>query len=89
MWKYLLKIALFIAFVPGVLFRALPSSPMIVQVLAHGFLFLALMYVLNTSRIFEGFDNPSTKVDPPCPPDYVKCPSGDCRLRTDVHSPCS
>lgn len=36
----------------------------------------------------EGFDNPSTKPIPPCPPDYVHCGSGDCRLKTDIYNPC-
>lgn len=37
----------------------------------------------------EGFDNPSTKITPPCPPEYVHCGSGDCRLKTDIYNPCS
>jgi len=36
----------------------------------------------------EGFDNPSTKVDPPCPSGYKRCPSGDCVLAADVHGGC-
>lgn len=42
-------------------------------------------------HMIEGFDNPSTKTDEPCPGAdgmYVKCPSGDCHLKTDKHSPC-
>lgn len=38
--------------------------------------------------MYEGFQNPSTKVDVPCPQGYVKCPSGDCRLKTDIYNPC-
>ena len=36
----------------------------------------------------EGFENPSTKVDPPCPSGYKRCPSGDCVLTADVHGGC-
>jgi hypothetical protein len=39
-------------------------------------------------NMIEGFDNPSTKPIPPCPPDYVHCGSGDCRLKTDIYNPC-
>jgi hypothetical protein len=48
-------------------------------------LYLAYKYVYP---MLEGFSNPDTRTDIPCPPGYVKCPSGDCKLKTDVHSPC-
>lgn len=38
--------------------------------------------------MLEGFQNPSTKVDQPCPPNSVKCPSGDCRIKTDIYGLC-
>ena len=46
-----------------------------------------LVYKFVLPRL-EGFDNPSTKVDQPCPPNSVKCPSGDCRLKTDIYGLC-
>lgn len=36
----------------------------------------------------EGFDNPDTRVDQPCPPGYTKCKSGDCKLKTDLYGMC-
>ncbi len=54
-------------------------------VLALVGVFLAYKFLLP---MLEGFQNPSTKVDQPCPPSYVKCSSGDCRLKTDIYSPC-
>lgn len=48
-------------------------------------LFLAYKYVLP---MLEGFENPDTRINPECPAGYERCPSGDCRLKTDVHSPC-
>jgi hypothetical protein len=48
-------------------------------------LYLAYTYL---RPMLEGFSNPDTRADQPCPPGYVKCPSGDCKLKTDVHSPC-
>ena len=49
-------------------------------------LFLAYKYVYP---MLEGFQNPSTKVDQPCPPNSVKCPSGDCRLKSDIYGLCN
>lgn len=37
---------------------------------------------------FEGFDNPSTKVNPSCPEGYRQCPSGDCVSADDPHQTC-
>jgi len=45
----------------------------------------ALSYYLG---VFERFENPSTKVNPNCPPGYRQCPSGDCVLSTDKHGGC-
>lgn len=36
----------------------------------------------------EGFDNPSTKVNPKCPWGYRQCPSGDCVDAQDPHQTC-
>lgn len=56
------------------------------QLLLAGVL-LVLIY-LGYKNLVERFDNPSTKPIPPCPPDYVHCGSGDCRLKTDIYNPC-
>lgn len=55
--------------------------------LAIALIILVLTYFF-AKKMFEGFDNPSTKITPPCPPDYVHCGSGDCRLKTDIYNPC-
>lgn len=47
--------------------------------------FLVYQFVLPRLEFFE---NPSTKVDHPCPPNSVKCPSGDCRIKTDIYGLC-
>ena len=56
--------------------------PLIIAVFTGGWL-------LGTYKpMFEGFDNPSTKVASPCPSGYRRCPSGDCVLSSDVHGRC-
>lgn len=47
--------------------------------------FALIMFVVPR---LEGFSNPSTKVNPPCPEGYKQCPSGDCVLAADVHTAC-
>ena len=92
MLAILVKAVLFVLLVPGVLVRLGPSFK--AQLLIHGLLFAFLnhyLYVHVVSR-YEHFDNPDSREDKPCPGTdgmYVKCPSGDCRLKTDVHSPCT
>jgi hypothetical protein len=54
-------------------------------------MFVAFIIIMKkTLYLFylERFENPSTKPIPPCPPDYVHCGSGDCRLKTDIYNPC-
>ena len=86
---FIVKVVLFVAYVPGVLFRIVPSQSARVQALAHGLLYavvLALLYqfVFHVERM----TNPSTKTDSACPAGSHKCPSGDCVLDGDKHSPC-
>ena len=59
------------------------------QKLALGLAVLALAYIFFNKSMFECFDNPSTKQDHPCPPNSVKCPSGDCRLEKDIYGLCA
>lgn len=85
----LFKVLLFIAYVPGVLFRMLPNSTVRVQALAHGVLYVIVLHVVY-QLVFhaERMTNPSTKNDSECPAGSHKCPSGDCVLDGDKHSPC-
>ena len=53
-------------------------------------LFIGFMYVIVhiiLPKLTEGF-HPNTKVDQPCPPNSVKCPSGDCKLKNDIYGMC-
>lgn len=86
----LLKAALFFALVPGVLVKIPSSGSLIQQAAVHALIFAIGMYVLRkfVFPMIEGFDNPSTKVDAPCPEGYKRCPSGDCVLAADVHGGC-
>jgi len=56
------------------------------QIVIFVIVLIAVVAVLNYFR--EGFDNPNTKIIPPCPPGYKHCRSGDCRLASDVLNPC-
>jgi hypothetical protein len=90
MLSLVLKALLFVALVPGVLIRLPPRASFKVQLLVHGLVFALLLHFVFP--MLEGFENPNSKADVPCPGTdgmYVKCPSGDCRLKTDVHSPCN
>lgn len=94
MLSLVLKALLFIALVPGVLVTLPPRASFKTQLLVHGLLFAVLNYYAYhyILPMLEGFENPNSKLDVPCPGTdgmYVKCPSGDCRLKTDVHSPCN
>lgn len=85
-----LKVALFFALVPGVLVKIPSHGSKVQQAAVHALIFAIGMYVLRkfVFPMIEGFDNPSTKVDPPCPEGYKRCPSGDCVLAADVHGGC-
>jgi len=48
----------------------------------------AVVAVAYFFRVFERFENPSTKVVHGCPEGYRQCPGGDCVLVTDKHAPC-
>lgn len=91
MWvNLLLKAVLFMLLVPGVHLSIPPGGSLREKALIHGVVFAVANYLVYkvVRPILEGFENPSTKVDHPCPPGYTKCPSGDCRLKTDIYSPC-
>lgn len=90
MWvNVLLKALLFIVFAPGVHFH-IPGT-LVEKALVGGLLFSVANWIVykHVRPMLERFENPSTKIDQPCPPGSVKCPSGDCKVKGDVHSPCS
>ena len=91
MWGWLFtKVVLFVALVPGVLLR-LPSkdASLRTQAFVHGLVAAVVLYlVYRATYMVEQMTNPSTKADSPCPAGSHKCPSGDCVLDGDVHSPC-
>lgn len=92
MWvNLLLKAILFMLLVPGVHLSIPPTGSLREKALIHGVVFaVANYFVYKVIRpTLEGFDNPDSKVDQPCPPNSVKCPSGDCRLKSDIYGLCN
>ena len=90
--KCAIYLALFFALVPGVIVKIPAHASLQTQAAVHALVFALASYVICHYILpsLERFDNPSTKVDQPCPnPEmYRKCPSGDCVLKTDVHDGC-
>jgi hypothetical protein len=86
----LLKAVLFMLLVPGVHLSIPPSGSLTEKALIHGVVFAVANYIVYKviRPVLERFDNPDTKVDQPCPEGYTKCPSGECRLKTDLYNPC-
>jgi len=82
---------LFFVLVPGVLLCIPSRGKLVEQALVHAIIFAVGVYIVCHCVLpaLEGFDNPSTKVNPPCPEGYKQCSSGDCVLKTDVHDGCS
>lgn len=91
MWvNLLLKAILFALLVPGVHLTIPPGASLREQAVIHGVVFAIANYFvyMYVRPLLERFENPDTRVNPQCPAGYERCPSGDCRLKTDVHSPC-
>jgi hypothetical protein len=91
MWVgILLKAILFALLIPGVHFTIPPGASLREQAFIHGVIFAVVNYFvyLYIRPMLESFENPSTKVDQPCPPNSVKCPSGDCKLTNDIYGIC-
>lgn len=86
-----MKALLFMVLVPGVHLSIPPGASLREQALIHGVVFAVANQILyrHILPLLERFENPDTRVKQPCPPGYDMCSSGDCRLATDVHSPCS
>ena len=92
MWvNVLLKGLLFMLLLPGVVISLPPGGTLVEKAAVHGVVFAVLNYLvyMYVRPLLEGFDNPDTRLNPECPPGYVACGSGDCRLKTDIHSPCN
>jgi hypothetical protein len=93
MWvNILLKAILFMLLVPGVHLSIPPGASLREQALIHGVVFAVVNHYvyLYVRPTLEGFDtfHPDSKVDHPCPPNSEKCPSGDCKLKTDIYGLC-
>jgi hypothetical protein len=89
LWWILTKIVLFLVFVPGMLLRLPSGASLRTQAFVHGLIAATVLYLLYTAtHHIERMTNPSTKKDAPCPKGSHKCPSGDCVLDGDKHSPC-
>lgn len=91
MWvNILLKAILFALLVPSVYLSISPGASLRQQALIHGVVFAVINYFvyMYVRPMLEGFENPNTKVDQPCPPNSVKCPSGDCKLKDDIYGMC-
>jgi hypothetical protein len=93
MWvNILLKAVLFMLLVPGVHLTIPPGASLREQALIHGVVFAVANYFAYkyVRPMMEGFDtfHPDTKVDHECPPNSIKCPSGDCKLKGDIYGMC-
>jgi hypothetical protein len=90
MWvNLLLKAIMFMLLVPGVHFSIPPGGPLREKAIIHGVVFAVANYLvyIYVRPLLERFDNPSTKVDQPCPHGAVKGANGDCIMKGDVHNP--
>jgi len=89
MWvNLLLKAVLFMRLVPGV-YLSIPSGASLrEQALIHGVVFAVVNYYvyLYIRPMLEGFDNPNTKVLPPCPAGSVRH-GKDCRMKGEGEAP--
>jgi hypothetical protein len=89
MWvNLLLKAVLFVALVPGV-YLSIPSGASLrEQALVHGLVFAVVNYYvyLYVRPLLERFDNPDTRVIPPCPPGSVRH-GKDCRMKGEGEAP--
>jgi len=89
MWvNILLKAILFMLLVPGVHLSIPPGASLREQALIHGVVFAVVNYYvyLYIRPLLERFDNPDTKVLPPCPPGSVRH-GKDCRMKGEGEAP--
>jgi hypothetical protein len=89
MWvNLLLKAVLFMLLVPGVHLSIPPGASLREQALIHGVVFAVVNYYvyLYIRPMLESFDNPDTKVLPPCPAGSVRH-GKDCRMKGEGEAP--
>lgn len=89
MWvNILLKAVLFMLLVPGVHLSIPPGASLREQALIHGVVFAVVNYYvyLYVRPMLERFDNPDTRVLPPCPPGSVRH-GKDCRMKGEGEAP--
>jgi hypothetical protein len=89
MWvNLLLKAILFMLLVPGVHLSIPPGASLREQALIHGVVFAVVNYYvyLYVRPMLERFDNPDTKVLPPCPAGSVRH-GKDCRMKGEGEAP--
>jgi|LauGreDrversion2_6_1035139.scaffolds.fasta_scaffold110105_2 hypothetical protein len=90
MWEgILLKAILFALLVPGVHLSIPPGASLREQALIHGVVFAVVNHYvyLYVRPLMEKF-LPDSRVDQPCPPNSEKCPSGDCKIKSDIYGLC-
>lgn len=83
MWvNILLKVILFMVLVPGVHLSIPPGASLREQALIHGLVFSVINYYvyMYIRPALERFDNPDSRVLPPCPPGSERVGS-DCRMK--------
>lgn len=89
MWvNLLLKAVLFVLLVPGVLLSIPQGASLPEQALIHGVVFAIVNYYayLYVLPMLERFDNPDTRVLPPCPAGSVRH-GKDCRMKGEGEAP--
>jgi hypothetical protein len=89
MWvNLLLKAILFMLLVPGVHLSIPPGASLREQALIHGVVFAVVNYYvyLYVRPMLERFDNPDTKVLPPCPAGSERH-GKDCRMKGEGEAP--
>lgn len=89
MWvNILLKAILFMLLVPGVHLSIPPGASLREQALIHGVVFAVVNYYvyLYVRPLLERFENPDTRVIPPCPPGSERH-GKDCRMKGEGEAP--
>ena len=84
----LIKSALFIALVPGVLLRIPQGGSLLTQSLVHGAVFAVTNWILYKYVIsqYENFEMPDSRPLPPCPAGSERH-GKDCRMKGEGQAP--
>jgi hypothetical protein len=89
MWvNILLKAIVFMLLVPGAHLSIPPGASLREQAFIHGLVFSVVNYFiyLYVRPMLERFDNPDTRVLPPCPPGSERH-GKDCRMKGEGEAP--